>query len=703
MDFNMQIKDRKIPIRIACIVIFFVVVCFVYFIRMFNVISNADTSEKINTDSYYERREPIQAVRGEIYDRNGNLLVYNEYTYDFVFDYDAMAATQTDRNYAILQADYALTATGNNDKRTESSFPFEGAYPNYTYSQEAKDTDSNIYYRLLKRIAANEIEESEAVTTDKLTVSYLEKFYTDNPDEFPTEQEIVDWYISRYSLDATDASGERLFTDKQIDTILKVRYDMEVADFSIYNRYVMAKDIDVVFITFVEEMNVVGADFTVESSRAYKYPGYASHLLGRTGAIPTGEWEHYQSLGYQMNDVVGLDGCEQAFEEYLRGVDGVKVIVEDKNGNIIDSYIEREAVAGSDVYLTIDIDLQIAAEDALKQSVEALSKQEGGAITATDPKTGDVLVLASYPTYDLSTYTEDYNSLVANQNLPLVNRALRGLYAPGSTFKIGMVAAGVDSDTIDPLSYIYCGGEYTYYASSGFAPNCWVYPGKHDYINATGALEVSCNCYFYELGRLMGIDMMNEYCTAYGLGCYTGIELDEYSGILAGPAYRETHGGKAWWQGDTISAAIGQSDNSYTPMQLSVYVSTVLNGGTRYSAHLLKEVRSYDGTLIYEYAPEVLSKISLSSEAVKTVESGMRQMVEGSASVSSYMSKIPVKVGGKTGTAQLGGNLTDNGLFVCAAPYSNPEIIVTSVIEKAGGGTYASKAAAAVLETYYND
>ena len=698
----MQIKDRKIPIRIACIVIFFVVVCFVYFIRMFNVILNADANEKINTDSYYERREPIQAVRGEIYDRNGNLLVYNEYTYDFVFDYDAMAATQTARNYAILQADYALKTTGNNEKRTESSFPFEGTYPNYTYSKDATDTDSNIYYRLLKRIAENEIEESEAVDTDKLTAAYLESFYAADPDEFPTEKEIVDWYISRYSLDATDSSGA-LFTNEQIDIILRFRYDMEVADFSIYNRYVVAKDVDVTFISYVEEMGVVGADFAVETSRAYAYPGYASHLLGRTGAIPTGQWEYYQALGYEMNDIVGLDGCESAFEEYLRGTDGVRVVVEDKEGNIIDSYVEREAVAGNDVYLTIDIELQIAAEDALAESIEALGNGEGGAVTATVPNTGEVLVLASYPTYDLSTYTEDYNSLASNQSLPLVNRALRGLYAPGSTFKIGMVAAGIDSDKIDPMDYVYCDGEYTYYASSGFAPDCWVYPGKHERINAAGALEVSCNCYFYELGRLMGIDMMNEYCTAYGLGCYTGIELNEYSGILAGPAYREANGGKAWWQGDTITAAIGQSDNSFTPIQLSAYVSTVLNGGTRYSAHLLKEVRSYSGELIYAYTPEILSQISLSNEAVGTVETGMRQMVEGSASVSSYMSGIPVKVGGKTGTAQLGGNLTDNGLFVCAAPYKDPEIIVTSVIEKAGGGTYASKAAAEVLEAYYND
>ena len=699
----MQIKDRKIPFRIACIVFFFVAVCLVYFIRMFNVISNADTSDKINIDRYYERREPIQAVRGEIYDRDGKLLVYNEYTYDFVFDYDAMAATQIERNYAILQADEVLRATGNDAKRTDSSFPFEGKYPNYTYSGEALDKQSNIYYRLLKRIAENEIEESDLISADKVTAAYLEEFYSDNPEEFPTAGEIAEWYVVRYSLDATDENGERLFTDEQIDKALRIRYDMEVADFSIYNRYVMAKDVDVAFITEIEEKNVVGATFTVVTSRAYAYPGYASHILGRLGAIPTEQWAEYQALGYNMNDTVGLDGCERAFESYLRGIDGVRVVVEDKDGRIIDSYVEKEAVAGSDVYLTIDIELQIAAEKALEASIKPLAHQEGGAITAIDPENGDVLVLASYPSYDLSTYTEDYNSLASDPSFPLYNRALLGLYAPGSTFKLGMVAAGVDGNILEPNSQVYCGGEYTYYQSSGFAPDCWIYPGRHGYINAMKALEVSCNCYFYELGRLMGIDMMNQYCTAYGLGSYTGIELNEYKGILAGPAYREENGGRAWWQGDTITAAIGQSDNSYTPMQLSVYVSTLLNGGTRYSAHLLKEVRSYGGKLIYEYTPEILSQIDLSEEAVNAVELGMKQMVQNSASVSLYMSNIPVTVGGKTGTAQLGGNLTDNGLFVCAAPYNNPDIIVTSVIEKAGGGTYASKAAAAVLEAYYND
>ena len=219
-----------------------------------------------------------------------------------------------------------------------------------------------------------------------------------------------------------------------------------------------------------------------------------------------------------------------------------------------------------------------------------------------------------------------------------------------------------------------------------------------------GALEVSCNCYFYELGRLMGIDMMNEYCTGYGLGQKTGIELGEKRGVLAGPTYREANGLEGWTAGNTISAAIGQSDNTFTPIQMSVYVSTVLNGGTRYAAHLLKEVRAYGGEkVVYTQAPTVLSEVDLSDSAVNAAKEGMRRMVVSSASVTRYMRNVPVTVGGKTGTAELGGSTEENGLFVCAAPYNDPDIVCTAVIEHAGGGTYAALAASYVLDEYFEN
>jgi penicillin-binding protein 2 len=665
---------------------------------MINIATTANPDDKIQTGTY-ERREVIEAVRGEIYDRNGKKLIYNEYSYDLVFDYDAMAATQAQRNESILQIIKALEATDNMSHTAQESFPFDGVYPNYTYSVEIKDTDSNVYYRLLKRIAQNELEDESDKPKNELTVSYLADFYSKNPDKFPTEQEIVDFYLKKYKIVSDDKQTS--FSNAEIDKILRMRYDMEVNDFSIYNRYTVATDIDMSSIAYIKELSVAGADFSIRASRVYAYPGYASHILGQTGKIPAENWSYYSSLGYEMNDVVGISGCEQIFEQYLRGQDGVRVVVEDKNGNIIDSRIEKEAVAGNDVYLTVDIDLQIAAEDGIKTNISFIEGTEAGAITAVDPNSGEVLALASYPTYDLSTYNENYNALISNPANPLLNRALNGTYAPGSTFKVGMVAAGISNGTLTSSTRIFCGGQYTYY--SDYQPKCWVYPGAHYEVNAAYSLQVSCNCYFYELGRVMGIEKMNEYCRAYGLGEYTGIELGEKKGILAGPDYRDENGLAGWTAGNTISAAIGQSDNAFTPLQLSCYISTVLNGGTRYSARLLYQVKEYGtGNIVFKPESEVLNTVELTDDAMYAVRQGMKQMIANSSTASYYMRNVPVTVGGKTGTAQLGGGKKDNGVFVCAAPYNDPDIVISVVIEAAGGGSEASYSAASVLEEFYN-
>lgn len=688
-------KKNKTLLRIFFIGALFVAVCFIYFIRMVNIVSSAPP-DKIQTGTY-RREEVIKAQRGEIYDRNGNRLVYNKYTYDLIFDYDAMASTQQMRNRDILIILDAIEATGNAHKLEGESFPFDGAYPNYTYKSEARDGKSNVYYRLLKRIAENELEDESEKNKNELTASYLETFYAQNPEAFPTEAEILDWYLTKYKM--LDEDGNALFSNSDMDKLIRMRYDMEVNDFSVYNRYVVAQNVDKTFVAYIEELAVMGADFEIEAQRQYAYPGYASHILGQLGKISAENWQYYQSLGYDMNDLVGLNGCEQAFEAYLRGEDGIRQITEDKNGNIIDSKIIKQPIAGKDVYLTIDIDLQIAAEDGLRQNVKNISTAEAGAICALDPNSGEVLALASYPTFDLSTYNQDYDKLSKDPSKPYLNRALSEIYAPGSTFKVGMAAAGITHGEITSATNLYCGGKYTYY--NDYQPTCL---GVHEQVNAAYSLQVSCNCYYYELGRRMGIKTMNEYCKAYGFGSYTGIELGEQKGILAGPDYRNENGLPHWAEGNTISAAIGQSDNSATPIQLASYIATVLNGGTRYSAHLLLEVREYgSGRVIYKSEPEILSEVRLTSDALNAAKTGMRRMVQYSPTVSGYMSDVPVTVGGKTGTAQRGGDKLDNGLFVCAAPYNNPEIVVSSVIESSGSGALSTYAASRVLAAYYND
>lgn len=694
-------KSASFRIFFVCAV--FLAACLVFFGRMVYIVVTHDPEDKIVTGTY-TRREPIQTLRGEIYDRNGNLLIYNEYSYDMVFDYDAMAATQTERNYTILSALDAVKAKGMTSHMSESSFPFKGTYPNYTYTDEARDGKSDIYYRLLKRIAEDELESDSGVSKTELTVSQLDGFYRSNPDEFPTEEEIVEWFVFRYKLDEEGDDGKPRFTSAEIDKIIRVRYDMEVADFSIYNRYTFVRDVDLEFMTYIRELRVVGADFETETERKYAYPGYASHILGHTGAITAETWPYYQALGYDMDDIVGIDGCEAAFEDYLRGVDGVRVVIEDKNGNIIESYVEKEPIPGKDVYLTIDIELQMAAEKALEENVRLFGDTKAGALSAIDPDNGEVLALASYPTFDLSTLGEDYNDLLSDPRNPLLNRALNP-YTPGSAFKVGMVAAGITEGTVNRSTVILCDGKDPTYGNK-----CWIHPGRHGDVNSTYALQVSCNCYFYELGPMMGIEAMNRYCKAYGLGEPSGIEIRESTGILAGPEYYESKG-LQWREVDTVMAAIGQSDNMFNPLQMSNYIATVLNGGNRYSAHLLLEVRDYgEEKPIFVREAEVVDKIYLSKEALGAVKDGMKQMVEHEPVTVKYMRGLPVTVGGKTGTAQRGNGRNDNRFFVCAAPYDDPEIVVTVIIEpdddkpKDGvhGSAYASYAAAETLKEYYN-
>lgn len=690
----MSTKSRT-PFRIIGVSIIFVVICLVYVVRMVNIRVNAEPKEE--DVGVYVREEKIIAVRGEIYDRNGEKLVGNNYSYNFVFDFEAMSVDRYGRNMAILSAVDALKRTHNEDKRTDTSFPFDGVYPDYTYNSEARDADSNIYYRLLKRIAENELEDESPKAKQDLTATYLESFYKENPDAFPDEKEIVEYYIHRYKLDELDDNKEPLYDDLSIDKIFRVIYDMEVNDFSSYTPYVMAKDVDMDFISYIKEIGIVGSSFFVNYTREYLYPGYASHILGRTGKIYAEDWDYYNALGYEMNAIVGIDGCEYAFEEYLRGVDGVMTVTEDKDGKVIDRVITKEPVAGKDVYLTIDMSVQIAAEDGLRDNIDYINSTRGygaesGAAIAIDANDGGVIAIASYPTYDLSTFNSDYNDLVSNSASPLNNRALNGLYIPGSTFKLGMAAAGIDSGCVTKDTLIECTGAYKYYDH----PKCNVYPGKHGYLNAAGAIEVSCNCYFYELGRIMGIETMNEYCNELGFAQPTGIELNEAIGGLAGPESTAN-----WNVGNTIMAAIGQSTNRFTPIQLAAYTSTLLKG-ERCSTHLLYKVVDYaSGNDEYVYGKKVISTISLSDEAIGAVKLGMQNMVKNSNTVNAYMSGLPVLVGGKTGTAQTG-NAVDNGLFVCAAPYNDPDITVCSVIEKAGGGTYSTRCAADILKAYYN-
>ena len=666
----------------------FVLICLIYLTRLVNYqITGVDfyVSTKTNT---YTRTEIIQAHRGEVYDRNGKALISNEYSYNLDLDYGSMPRTNAEKNAMFLSLSSALDACGYTDTFDTISSPLSGTYPDLSYNEDffASASAKRKFNRVLRDYALDEDTDCEA---------------------------FVKHFLKTYSL--LDSKGEPKYTPEETTFLLKLRFDLYYSDFTSANPYRVLDGVDMSLISYIKELGLRGVSFSQSVTRVYNYPGYASHLLGRTGKIQSADVEYYTSLGYPLDAIVGISGVEKAFESYLRGVDGKKVIVEDAYGNVIEEYIEIEPIAGKDVYLTIDIDLQIAAEKALENNiktiVEQAQKNEGeqdgedadaGALTVVDPNTGELLASASYPTYNLATFSEDWASIRDNPLSPMTNRAFSGMYPPGSTFKIATAIAALEEKIITPETIIETKGRYTYYDANG--PRCWIYlmhGWSHGKIDVTEAIQESCNYFFFEVGRLLGIDKLNDYCASLGLGQATGIELPEWKGILAGPEYRENNGLDIWNPGDTLNAAIGQAENAFSPLQLSTYMSTVVNGGTRYNTHLLYAVKEFGtGKVILQNTPEVVSELEISESTYETVLNAMKDVTEN-GSASRLFRNYAIKVGGKTGTAQVSKNASDNAIFTAFAPFDDPEIVVSCVIERGSSGTDAGLSVRDIFDVYF--
>ena len=654
----------------------FATMCLVFVIRLasYQFFSNNEEKYREYDVKNFTYTVTIPALRGDICDRDGKIITTTKQAYALAFDYWSMPVDKAEANRSILVALEALRETDSMGKRTEDYFPFEGIYPNLRWKDSAKREGTKIYSRLQRVISRRDFKEDM------------------------TDDEMIEWYAKKFGM--LDSEGKALYTNEEMTELLRVRYNMDAVDFGTFVQYHLADDVSIETVSYVKEKNALGMVFPRSSERQYNYLGYLSHILGSTGQITADTIEYYTELGYPADAIVGTSGIEKLFEEYLHGTDGEMTIVEDKNGYIIDSYVSKEPIPGKDVWLSIDIDLQVAAEDALAQYVKQYSENEsaGGAFVAIDPKTNGVLVMASYPTYDLTTFGQNYNSLLSDPAIPLLNRALNGVYTPGSTFKLGTAAAALEEDKITIGSQVNCIG---YYTLGNYRMKCWVHPDSHGQQNVVDAITNSCNVFFAEMGDRLGIDVMNRYSTAFGLGLATGIELSESLGNLAGEESRLNNGGGAWYPADTVMAAIGQSDNAFTPLQICNYVTTLMRGGTRYEVHILDSVREfYTDNILLTKTPNVLGEIDLSTYTVSTVMEGMKSMVSSSATATYLFRNVPVTVGGKTGTAQVGTD-NDNGLFVCTAPYNNPEIVSACVIEGSNTGRYSEGVAAAVLEEYY--
>ena len=609
--------------------------------------------------------ETVTGSRGIITDRNGKVLVSNRLAYTLVFDrsgFDDDAAL----NAAILRLVQLCeeTGTGWND-----TLPI-GRVGNFLrYSNARSETFD-------KFIEKNDLTSG---ASGRQLLSELRELY--HVDESLSEREA------------------RL--------IVGVRYELHSRD-----SYTFAEDVSTEVLSLITDGRYEGVTIRTASARVYN-TALAAHILGTIGPIWQEEWSSnedtgyvgYADKGYSMNDLVGKDGVEKAFESYLRGTDGRRLITTDETGKITGELYTREPQPGGTVALTLDIDLQADVEAALAETISGMidkdSNERGGAAAVVSVGTGEVLALASYPTYDLSTFNEDYDELVNDQRLPMFNRATQGIYAPGSTFKMVTAVAALESGIITPSSIIQDRGIYTYYKDP--QPMCWIYSqtgSTHGRINVSQAITDSCNYFFYEVGRLTGIRTLDSYASQFGLGQSTGIEIGDSSGVLASPEWAESHD-QEWTDGQTITAAIGQSYNLFTPLQLANYVATLVGGGDHYQAHLLKNVKAYDNSrLLYMYDDNPINTVEMSDTTLSAVTRGMHELTV-SGSVAYAFENCVVSAGAKTGSAQVGTDIA-NGVFVAYAPYEKPEIAVAIVIEKGGSGAALANTAVEIINSWFS-
>ena len=628
----------------------------------------------IDGEEYYSKsnattriNQTVTAARGDIVDINGIPLAGSQVVFDVTANKAYMPSDKL--NERLVETVKILIQQG---ETLNDILPMDTKYP-YTFQSE-KEAELT---RLREDVAGVAI--------------------------YATEQDVMAKLTERYKLENVP--------QEYLRTIAGLRYTMEREGYSASYPFDIAKDVSVETATIIQELSreLTGIEITESSKRYYADGTALPHILGTVGPIYVEEYQRLKSQGYGLNDILGKSGLERAYESYLKGTDGVVQIEKNMYGEVTDLDVVDQPKPGNNVKLTIDSQLQLKANDILKAQVEMLQSRQAGwgkectgaAMVVLDVKTGGVLAISNYPSYDLNLYNSNYAEYSQNVDTPLFNRSVQGLYRPGSVFKVNVAIAALQAGIIDENFTYTCRGFYDYYTVEqwgGPLPSC-ASGVAHGTINVKQAIKVSCNCFFYDLGRRLGIETVNESAHNMGLGVLTGLEINENAGRLSNPEFTESLGG-TWQAGNVIQASIGQLDTVITAVQLATYANTVANKGVRYATHLVDSIESYDGSeIIYETPLTVLSETPNTNNAFDIAEKGMiMASEEGSAQI--FLSELPFTVASKTGTAQVPGNLY-NATMMAYGPVDNPEIAIAIIAEKGGNGYNLAFAVRDVFNAYY--
>lgn len=538
-----------------------------------------------------------------------------------------------------------------------------------------------------------------------------------NIDEDATAEETFNYFKNKYDITSDNV--------EDIRKILAIRYEISYKGYSSTKSIEIASNISRQSLEQIKERNAEfsGVEVVETPIRVYSLGSTASHILGRIGRIESSELEGNEDI-YNQNDIIGKSGIEYVFEKYLKGTDGVKQIDMNVDGTITDEYVSKEAVSGSDVILTIDSKLQAVTEQALADNINKIANHgfsqennpaDAGAAVVLNVKTGEVIAMASYPDYDPSAFvngidTNTWNYYINGDTKPLENKAISAMYSPGSTYKMVTALAGLETGTITPKTKINDTGVFRKYNSSW---KCWNRYG-HGYLNVSQAIEHSCNYFFYDLGDRLGIDNLAKYSYYLGLGHKTGIELKgEIDGVLASNEIAKQEN-RVWNPGETISAAIGQSYNTFTPLQMAKYVAMIANRGKNLDVTIVKSIINPDGSEVSrdEYESYVNEKLGLQQENVEEMsfkEENIEAILEGMRGVTSEsggtaystFKNFNIEVGGKTGSAQTGVQGKTNAWFVGFAPFDDPEIAIVVFVRNGGHGSYTAEVARDIIAQYF--